>query len=336
MVVPGLNRQKMQAAGHFVHPRQGISRMQSTIQNYALYGDEGPPAWLDMVHIEHIHERSALHNFQIAPHFHDGMIQLLYLVSGGGEVFIDGSKWQLYPQTLIVIPARHVHGFHFTPDVDGPVVTAAQLPLESLAAVAAPGVLAAVRQPLVLSVSGAVRHLDALMPLFEAIERESRMHTSGEVAAGAALLLAVFVQIHRITTAMQAQEGRNPTANTRKAGQIDRFRALVDTHFRERWGIERFAAEVGLSAGQLSRLCREMLGMSSIDVVNARVLHEAKRELVYSTLGIKQIAAVLGFEDDAYFGRFFRKQTGSTPSEFRQMARQKLAPQTSAKPPSTP
>lgn len=169
------------------------------------------------------------------------------------------------------------------------------------------------------------------MPLFEAIERESRMHTSGEVAAGAALLLAVFVQIQRIATATQAQEGQDTTSSTRKAAQIDRFRALVDAHFRGRWGVERFAAEVGLSAGQLSRLCREMLGMSSLDVVNARVVHEAERELVYSTLAIKQVAAVLGFEDDAYFGRFFRKQTGTTPSEFRLAARHRLAPDSDAK-----
>lgn len=203
---------------------------------------------------------------------------------------------------------------------------AAQRALESLAAMASPGVLTTVRQPLVLGVAGSVRYVDALMPLFDAIERESRLHTSGEVTAGAALLLAVFVQIQRIASAMQAPEGQDTSASTRKAEQIDRFRALIDAHFRERWGVERYAAEVGLSAGQLSRLCREVLGMSSLDVVNARVVHEAERELVYSTLGIKQVAAVLGFEDDAYFGRFFRKQTGTTPSEFRQAARQRLAP----------
>ncbi len=119
---------------------------------------------------------------------------------------------------------------------------------------------------------------------------------------------------------------------------MERFRALVDAHFRERRPIESYAAEMGLSAGQLSRLCREALGASSLDVVNARVLHEAERELVYSTLGIKQIAGVLGFADEAYFGRFFRKQTGRTPTEFREAARRRLAPEAANKvaPPGTP
>jgi AraC family transcriptional activator of pobA len=300
--------------------------MSTTIPNYSLYGDEAQPAWLDMVHFERIHERSSLYQFDIAPHFHDGLIQLLYVTSGGGEVFIDGAKWRIEPPTLIVIPARHVHGFHFTPDIDGPVVTAAQRPLESLAGMAAPDLLPQLRRPLVLGVSGSLRYVDALMPLFDAIEREMRMHSSGEVAAGTALLMALFVQIARITTALQVQDGADAAGRTRKAGQVERFRALVDARFRERLPIESYAAEMGLSAGQLSRLCRDMLGMSGLDVVNARVVHEAERELVYSTLGFMQIAALLGFGDEAYFGRFFKKQTGRTPTEFRDAARRRLAP----------
>jgi len=256
---------------------------------------------------------------------------VLYLTCGGGEVFIDGSKWQLFPQTLIVVPARHVHGFLFTTDIDGPVVTAAQRPLESLAGMAAPGLLPTIRRPLVLRVSNPDRHVDALMPVFEAIARESRMHTSGDVAAGTELLMAVFVQIQRIAAALQARESEDAASSGRKAEQIERFRALVDAHFRDRWDIERYATALGLSAGQLSRVCRETLGLSGLDVVNARVVHEAERELVYSTLGIKQIEGLLGVTDDAYFGRFFRKHTRTTPTAFGQVAHRSLAPEPEGK-----
>lgn len=303
-----------------------ITRMSNTIPRYALYGDEAQPAWLDMVHMEWIHERSSLFDYEIAPHLHEGLIQVLYLTSGGGAAVIDGTKWGLYPQTLIVVPAGHVHEFHFTPDVDGPVVTAAQRPLESLIAFVAPGLLPTVRRPLVQGVSGAARHVEALMPLFEAIERESRMQTSGQAAAGAALMMTVMVQIERITAGLSVRESCETALRTRRSEQIECFRAAVDAHFRERLPVARYAAELGLSAGQLSRLCRESLGMSCLAVVNMRVVHEAECELVYSTLGIKQIAHKLGFADDAYFGRFFRKCTGVTPTEFRRRARQRLAP----------
>jgi AraC-like DNA-binding protein len=52
---------------------------------------------------------------------------------------------------------------------------------------------------------------------------------------------------------------------------------------------------MGLTAGQLSRICREVLGMSALDVINARLVHEAQRELVYSVGSVKQLAAELGF-----------------------------------------
>ena len=120
----------------------------TSIPNYSLYGDDAQPAWLGMVHFERIQERSSLHHYDIEPHFHDGLMQLLYVTSGGGTVTIDGATWPVHPQTLIAIPARHVHSFHFTPDIDGPVVTAAQQPLESMAEVAAPDLLPHIRRPL--------------------------------------------------------------------------------------------------------------------------------------------------------------------------------------------
>ena len=48
-----------------------------------------------------------------------------------------------------------------------------------------------------------------------------------------------------------------------------------------------------------------------------------------SSLPIKQVAATLGFDDDAYFGRFFKKQTGLRPTEFRERALAALAERSS-------
>lgn len=294
----------------------------STIPNYALYGVDAQPAWENQVHYEQIHERSCLHDYKIAPHVHSGLFQLLYVQHGGGETFIDDMRWAVRPGSLIVVPARSVHSFDFSADIDGPVVTAAQRPLESLAAVASPELLTTIRTPAVVDTTLSPRHAQALMPLFEAVERESRVHAAGHIAAGTALLVALFVQIERLSTyaAPRPGETRDSRARSRKSTQIEKFRALVDTNFRKRLPISQYAQQLGITAGQLNRLCQDTLGMSSLDVLNARIIHEAQRELAYSTSSIKQIAAILGFADEAYFGRLFRKQTGDTPSEFRRMA----------------
>jgi len=294
----------------------------SSIPHFALYGAQEQPSWLDLVHVERIPVRSAMFDFEIAPHIHGALIQVLYITAGGGETFIDDRKWDLTPPCLIVIPAGSVHGFHFKRTVDGPVITAAQRPLESLAALAAPELLQHLRRPAVLRVDPNTRRAEALMPLFEAIEREALVHAQGQLAAGMSLLVALFVQIARISQAQkeQGQEGRS-----RKSAQIERFRRLLDDWCRQRLPVATYASEMGVSSGQLTRMCREALGMSTLEAINARALHEARRELVYSSLSVKRIAAELGFEDEAYFGRFFKKQTGLRPSEFRSQARKHLA-----------
>jgi AraC family transcriptional activator of pobA len=294
-----------------------------SVPNFALYGTRAQPSWMDLVHYERIPERSGRFNWEIEPHFHDALIQVLYPMQGGGETFIDGRKWVLHPPCLIVAPARSVHGFRFSRDIDGPVITAAQRPLESLAAVASPALLRPIRQPAVLSVDPHSRQAEALMPLFDAIEREALTHTQGQVAAGMSLLVALFVQIARIGQAPQAEDDM---ARTRQAAQVERFRALLDAHCRRRLPVQGYARELGVTPGQLTRMCREVMGMSTLDAINARAVHEAERELVYSSLSVKQVAAELGFDDEAYFARFFKKQTGLRPSEFRSSARRALMP----------
>ena len=85
------------------------------------------------------------------------------------------------------------------------------------------------------------------------------------------------------------------------------------------------AQALGITLGQLTRLMLDVLGLSAQELVNARVVLGAQRELVYSPLSVKQVAAELGFEDEAYFGRFFEKHTGQRPAEFRAQARRRLA-----------
>lgn len=295
-----------------------------TVRNFALYGtSDDAPAWADLVHLERIVERSSLFDWEIDLHFHAGLIQVLYLTAGGdhGSALIDGMRWTLRTPCLIVVPARAVHGFSFQPGTDGPVITAAQKPLESLADVAAPELLGYMRRPVVLEVNAEGRQAQALLTLFEAIAHESQVGGGG-MAAGMALLLALFVQIARIA---RGAEALPEAVRSRKAAQIERFRVLLDARVRERAPVHAYADALGISVGQLTRLCRELLGVSAQEAINARVVHEAQRELVYSSLSIKQIAAELGFEDEAYFGRFFKKHTGQRPTVFRVQARQQLA-----------
>lgn len=52
-------------------------------------------------------------------------------------------------------------------------------------------------------------------------------------------------------------------------------------------------------------------------MINQRLLLEAKRDLVYTTMTITQVSDSLGFSEPAYFSRFFKRGTGQSPKQFR-------------------
>lgn len=284
------------------------------IPNYALYGVQAQPGWQNSFDFEWIPQRSRPYNWKIRAHKHDALIQILYLTQGTGEVLIDHSKISFKAPCLVWIPAQTVHGFDFSEDVDGPVITAAQRPLEAIVSVANPELLPHLRKPSVIPLGDVSGQAESLMPLFMAIERETHMQAVGQLTAGMALLSAICIQMARLT---RVNEVAASNADLRKAAQIEKFRSMVDAHYLEHLPISHYADQLGISPGQLSRLCREVLGVSSIDIVNARVVHEAQRVLVYTGNSIKQLAYVLGFSDETYFCRFFRKHTGVSPREFR-------------------
>ena len=287
------------------------------IPSYALYGDQAEPTWQNSFDFEWIPQRSRPYNWNIRPHKHEAFVQILYLTHGSGEAVMDHAKIKLHAPCLILVPAHTVHGFAFSEDVDGPVVTAAQRPLESLISMAAPDLLSFVRKPAVIAFDETGEHAESLMPLFLAIEREARMTSDEKMSAGVLVLAALCIKI-----AQFSRQTREPLAgmSSRKTLQIEKFRSLVNDNYKKHLPLTKYSEQLGITPGQLSRLCREVLGMSSLDVINARIIHEAQRELVYTVSSIKQLADSLGFADETYFGRFFRKHTGFSPKAFRDKA----------------
>lgn len=293
------------------------------IPNYALYGDQDAPTWSNSFNFEWIPQRSAPYQWEIQMHRHDAFVQLLCLTTGSVEVRMNGARFAAQAPCVIVVPAGAAHGFHFSTDVDGPVVTATQKVLESLAGLVMPELLTTIRTPRVIALVDADA-LSPLMALFLAVERESRSHSAGQTAAGMALLTALLVQVARLAGPADSTPVGNP-AGTRKQRQIQQFKALLDRDFRQHRPVQAYADALGVTAGQLSRICREVLGTSALDVIHARLVHEAQRELVYTAGSIQQLAASLGFEDDAYFSRFFKRHTGLSPRAFRAQALAQLA-----------
>ncbi len=100
------------------------------------------------------------------------------------------------------------------------------------------------------------------------------------------------------------------------------FRRMIEEHYASHRKVSDNATLLHIGAAQLNEISREVSGIPAGEHLRNRVVLEAKRWLRHSDLSSKQIAYKLGFEDPHYFSRFFKKQTGQSPLEFKFMARQ--------------
>lgn len=99
---------------------------------------------------------------------------------------------------------------------------------------------------------------------------------------------------------------------------VEKFRLLVDMHWKSVSNVSDYAKMLYVSPGYLNQLVKENTGRKATEWIQDRKLTEAKRLILHSDFAIKEIAFRTGFEDPAYFNRFFKKWNGMTPQEFRE------------------
>ena len=102
---------------------------------------------------------------------------------------------------------------------------------------------------------------------------------------------------------------------------VSRFRGLVDEHLSSDWQIADYCHALNVRPAQLGHACKALLASTPVAVIQEQKLLHAKRQLAYSRASAADISYQLGFDDPAYFSRFFRKQTGITPVQFRKTQR---------------
>lgn len=299
-------------AAHSGHSAEPIPR-------YWLYGE--PPAMpeLRFVHIETIPERMRLYNWEVRPHRHDGLSHALLVTGGGGRLTADGVEVAFRAPALITVPAQVVHGFRFDPGTDGHVLTMSEGFLAGVLAAAPEAELReAPALPQAWDLKAGSDEATSLDRCFAEIRREFRAHHIGRASAISAQVMLLLV-----ATARQAADRRRDEAGRDGQGLspdlrlLARLRPMIDERFSRHWPVERYAAALGVTPGRLNAACRRVTGLSTLQLVHARLMLEARRSLIYTSHGMAEIGYALGFEDPAYFSRFFTKREGRSPQAFR-------------------
>jgi AraC family transcriptional activator of pobA len=114
---------------------------------------------------------------------------------------------------------------------------------------------------------------------------------------------------------LQEEDSRSPADESER--RIELLNDLIQRHFRSRKPASFYAEALGITPTHLNRIVRSMTGRGTHELITRKLIDEAKRELVFTFASVQEIGDRLGFADPAYFSRFFLKEAGATPRAWR-------------------
>ena len=290
--------------------------MASALPLFHLYGDPPDDQAFDFIHVETIASRSSVHDWTIRAHRHRNLFQILAdrarrrrndLRGGAAAV----CRARRHPgaggdRARFPLRARRTEGWvlSFTEDAAFALADRAGEALSRLRALAA--------HPIVPIADETERaRLSALCAeLFE----EGSLAREGYRMAMRGLLALIAVGVARLA----ASRARTGSVTLQPAdATVAQLRALVDEFFRSEHQLGFYAEKLGMTVDRLNDHVKRATGVTAGHLIRQRLLTEAKRQLVFTTQPIQDIAQELAFSDPSHFARFFRKHTGTTPHEFR-------------------
>ena len=242
---------------------------------------------------------------------------LVLFTKGGGTHAIDFEQFNIVPYQIYFMIPGQVHSWSFEGPVDGYVINFSEPFFQSF-----------LLKPDYLeqfsffsgSIHDAIIHLPAdaqpsIIQLFEQLVQESEHHKRLGLDMVRSLLLQTFINIGRLGLQQQVNKVSPYNYTLLKS-----FQKLIEQHYNTLRLPKDYAELLYITPNHLNALGKDVLNVPAGEVIRNRIILEAKRLLINMQLTISEIAARLSFEDNSYFTKFFKKQTGLTPEEFRKDA----------------
>lgn len=278
---------------------------------FFLYGEPAREADPRFVHLESLETRSRPADWTIRAHAHTDLSHIFFITDGGGRMVVEGEALRFTAPCLLVSIAGTVHGFDFEPETAGHVLTLSEAYVRELVA-RAPETRSLFEASRVVALEPTAFDEHRFVQHLEGLDRELVWSAPGRGIALEGRLLCILAGALRVLTGPAERATASPGA-----ALTARFREAVEQRFRERWSIEDYARSLAVTPARLRSACLAAAGASPSALIHARVMVEAKRLLIYTGKSVAEVGYDLGFEDPAYFARFFAERAGKAPSAFR-------------------
>jgi AraC family transcriptional activator of pobA len=239
---------------------------------------------------------------------------LVYFTKGAGSQNIDFKEYPVLPGLIYFMTPGQVHSWSFQDEVDGYIINFSETYFSSY-----------LSNPLYLQnfsffdelSTDAVYVLpetsrEKITNLFENILLEGKNAGLFHEDLVRILMVNIFIQVTR------AMELKHPVQNNpHNQKLLISFKKLIEANFLKLRFPKQYAELLFITPNHLNALTNDLLGISAGQLIRERVILEAKRLLINRDYSVYDISNKLAFNDESYFIKFFKKQTGLTPNKFR-------------------
>ncbi|MCF2490936.1 helix-turn-helix domain-containing protein [Dyadobacter sp. CY347] len=266
----------------------------------------------DDIMISRFEDYLAEHQNLVFPHRH-GFYHLVLFTKGGGFHTIDFNHFQVHPFQIYFMSPGQVHSWNFVGEMNGFVVNFSEAFFRSF--LLKPDYLESFSffdgdsNNSVIAISADIQA--DVVKLFEDLLVQSKKVKFREDIIRV-LLLHIFLLLEQ----SQAQDNKEAFRNQQNP-LIRNFQQLIEKNFIKVKQPGEYAEMLHVTPNHLNALCKEHLGLQAGAVIRNRIALEAKRLLINLDFTVSEIAYKLNFNDNSYFARFFKKETGMTPEAFR-------------------
>ena len=234
-------------------------------------------------------------------HMH-GFYEIIWFQSGSGSHYVDFNRYPISAGSIFFISPGQIHSFDTSHDQQGYVLKVCTELFDDFANLSC----AKVQE----------KDSAALEMLVRAMEAELKNEDSLAHKEALQALVKLFVIMVR-----RSYEGLSPsTINPQKPSYkaFQNFRKLIEENYCRLHAVKDYASLLGVSSKTLTLYAGEFSNYTPLELINNRIILEAKRLLRYSILSVKEIAFRLGFDDPSYFGKFFKRIVKQSPADYRE------------------
>lgn len=234
-------------------------------------------------------------------HLH-GFYEIIWFQKGSGTHYVDFNQYPIAPGTIFFISPGQIHSFDTKHDQEGYVLKICAELFDDFVSLSC--------------VTVQDKDSAALEMLIGAMQEELKKEDSLGHREALHALVKLFVIMVRRSYAEINPSAPNPHKVSYKA--FLNFRKLIEENYCRLHTVKDYASLLNVSSKTLTLYVNECSKYSPLELINNRIILEAKRLLRYSVLSVKEIAFRLGFEDPSYFAKFFKRLVKQSPADYRE------------------